>query len=134
MRLPAESVDDAASDPAHSSPRLGAPLWEFTSPHRASTAKMLKLTSQRLGTERYAGAICVMDKSSLPVTFARLLLERHQRNLQAGSRDCFAVSSMPPQAFSTAVIAKANRYSALPSDTLFAMAVFQTFRRVGFLI
>ena len=46
VRLPAGSVADAASDPARSSPRLGVPLWEFTSPHRASTGKTVKLTSQ----------------------------------------------------------------------------------------
>ena len=44
VRLPAGSVADAASNPAYSSPRLGAPLWECTSPHRASTGKTLKST------------------------------------------------------------------------------------------
>ena len=53
MRLPAGSVADAASNPAYSSPRLGAPLWELTSPHRASTAKTLKLTLYNFGMERY---------------------------------------------------------------------------------
>ena len=39
VRLPVGSVAGAASNPAHSSPQLGAPLWKFTSPPRASTAK-----------------------------------------------------------------------------------------------
>ena len=38
VRLPAGSVADAASNPAHSSPRLGALLWEFTPPHRPRIA------------------------------------------------------------------------------------------------
>ena len=51
--LPAVPVADAASNPAHSSPRLGAPLWKFTSQHRASIPKTLKLTQQSFGMERY---------------------------------------------------------------------------------
>ena len=43
VRLPAGSVADAASNPAHSSPQLGALLWAGSPPPRASTAKTLKL-------------------------------------------------------------------------------------------
>ena len=53
VRLPAGSVADAASNPAHLSLQLGALLRDESPPLRASTAKTLKLTPYHFGIERY---------------------------------------------------------------------------------
>ena len=74
VRLPAGSVADAASNPAYSSPWLGAPLREFTSPHRASTAKTRKLISLKFRMERYApGAVSVERRCATRPLSPRLL-------------------------------------------------------------